>query len=94
MRVLKIFSDKLVMGVLYSKNKYCIQIEDKKLTFKEFQELKTYKNILQTAGYDVVDSTLLMRKGKRTEYFNASEPFKFGDILYYNDKPVYIAKLY
>jgi hypothetical protein len=94
MRVLKIFSDKLVMGVLYSKNRYCIQIEDKKITFKEFRELKTYKDILQVAGYNVFDTTILMRKGKRTEYFNAGEPFKFGDILYYDGTPVYIAKLY
>ena len=94
MRVLKIFSDKLVMGVFYSKNRYCIQIEDKKLTFKEFRELKTYKDILHEAGYDVFDTTLLMRKGKRIEYINAGEPFKFGEILYYDSKPIYIAKLY
>ena len=55
------------MGVLYSKNRYCIQIEDKKITFKEFRELKTYKDILQVAGYNVFDTTILMRKGKRTE---------------------------
>lgn len=82
------------MGVLYSKNRYCIQIDDKKLTFKEFRELKTYKDILQTAGYDVFDTTILVKRGKTTEYIYANEPFTFGGTLYHADKAIYIAKLY
>ena len=80
------------MGSLVSRP--FIQIEDKRLSYKQFRELKTYKDILQVAGYTVFDTTTLRKLDKRSEYFNASEPFKFGGTLYHNEKPVYIQRLY
>jgi len=71
-----------------------IQIDDKRLTYKQFRELKTYKDVLQVAGYTVFDTTTLRKLDKRSEYFTASEPFRFGGTLYYNDKAVYIERLY
>jgi len=71
-----------------------IQVEDKRLSYKQFRELKTYKDVLQVAGHDVLDTTTLRKIDKRSEYFFASEPFRFGGTLYHNDKAVYIERLY
>ena len=71
-----------------------VQIDDKRLTYKQFRELKTYKDVLQVAGYTVFDTTTLRKIDKRSEYFFASEPFRFGGTLYHNDKAVYIERLY
>jgi hypothetical protein len=71
-----------------------IQIEDKRLSYKQFRELKTYKDVLKVAGHDVLDTTTLRKIDKRSEYFFASEPFRFGGTLYHNDKAVYIERLY
>jgi hypothetical protein len=71
-----------------------IQIEDKRLSYKQFRELKTYKDVLQVAGYKVFDTTTLRKIDKRSEYFTASESFKFGGTLYHEDKAIYIQRLY
>lgn len=71
-----------------------IQIDDTKLTYREFCKLKTYKDVLQVAGYTVFDTTTLRKLDKGSEYFTASESFKFGGTLYHEDKAVYIQRLY
>jgi hypothetical protein len=71
-----------------------IQIEDKRLSYKQFRELKTYKDVLQVAGYKVFDTTTLRKIDKRSEYFTANESFKFGGTLYHEDKAIYIQRLY
>ena len=78
------------MGSWVSKP-FC-QIEDKRLTYRQFRELKTYKDVLQYVGYTVFDTTILRKIDKGSEYFNASEPFKFGGTLFYNDKAIYIIR--
>lgn len=79
------------MGSLLSKNKSVIQIENKKLTLKEFRELKSYRDVLRVAGYTVSEDTTLRKDGK---YFNACEPFQFGGVLIHDNKAIYIEKLY
>lgn len=71
-----------------------IQINDTKLSYKQFRDLKTYKDILQVAGYNVIDTTTLRKIDKNSEYFTANEPFKFGGTLYYDNKAIYIQRLY
>ena len=81
------------MGALLSK-KYVIQIEDRKLTSKEFRNLKTYKDVLAIAGYTVSDTTTLRIIDKHSIYINACEPFQFRGTVIHEDKPIYIQKLY
>jgi len=80
------------MGAFYSKP--FIQIQDTKLTFKEFIKLKTYKDILKVAGHTVDDTATIRKINKQSEYISVGEPFKFGGTLIYEDKAIYIQILY
>ena len=82
------------MGTILSKNKYVIQIDDIKLTSKEFREIKSYKDILKVAGHTVTDTTTIRKMDKHSTYFHASEPFQFGGTLIHDGKSIYIRKLY
>ena len=81
------------MGVCISKP--VIQINNKKLTQKEFKQLKTSKDVMHVAGYSVEDSTTLrLLYPKYTAYVNACDTFLIPDGIQYNSHTIYIRKLY
>ena len=83
------------MGSWLSK-KSVLQINDKKLTMKEFHDIKTFKDVMQIAGYNVDDLTTIqvVNSNGKYEYLNACETFKIVQSIRYNQQSIYIAKLY
>ena len=83
------------MGSWLSK-KSVLQVNDKKLTMKEFLEIKTFKDVLQIAGHTVDDLTTIqiLNSNGKYEYVNACEKFKLVQGIRYNQHSIYIGKLY
>ena len=83
------------MGSSISK-KSVLQVNDIKLSMKEFQEIKTFKDVLRIAGHSVDDLTTIqvVNSNGKYEYVNACETFKLVQGVRYNEHSVYIAKLY
>ena len=83
------------MGSWLSK-KSVLQVNDKKLTMKEFLEIKTFKDVMRIAGHTVNDLTTIqiLNSNGKYEYVNACEKFKLVQGIRYNQHSIYIAKLY
>ena len=83
------------MGSCLSK-KPVLQINDKKLTMKEFHDIKTFKDVIHIAGYNVDDLTTVqvVNSNGKYEYVNVCETFKIVQSIRYNEESIYIGKLY
>ena len=83
------------MGSWLSK-KPVLQINDKKLTMKEFHDIKTFKDVIHIAGYNVDDLTTVqvVNSNGKYEYVNVCETFKIVQSIRYNEESIYIGKLY
>lgn len=83
------------MGSWLSKDAFILQIEDKKLTLKELRQIKTYKDAMKVAGFNIEDmTTLKVIQNNKIEYVLGHETFKIPDRLQYEAKWIYIRKLY
>jgi len=83
------------MGSWLSKGGFILQIQDTKLTLKELRNIKTYKDAMKIAGFHIEhDTTLQIVNNNRTEYVVGNDTFKITDSLRYEDKWIYIRKLY
>jgi len=73
-----------------------LQINDTKLSMKEFRDIKTFKDVIRIAGHTVDDITTIqiVNCNGKYEYANACETFKLVQGIRYNEHSVYIAKLY
>ena len=84
------------MGSLLSKPTYVVQIHNRKITLKEYQQIKSYKDALRLAGFSVDNDTTLQIKeyNNHSVFINANEPFKIVESIRYNEHSIYVAKLY
>jgi hypothetical protein len=84
-----------VMGSYLGKDMPMIKLNGKMVRSKAFHEIQTYKDALRIAEIYVPDDAQLtaIDKDKRVIVF-AYERFQIVDGIYYNDKTLYIEKLY
>lgn len=85
------------MGSWLTKEPYILQIENKKLTRKDLYTIKTYKDALKIAGINIENNTtiqLYFKNHKPIVYANGHESFQLVEMIRYEDKSVYIQKLY
>ena len=83
------------MGTWLSKDAFILQIEDKKLTLKELRQIKTYKDAMKVAGFNIEDMTTLKTiQNNKIEYVLGHETFKIPERLQYEGRWIYIRKLY
>ena len=82
------------MGSIFS-NPAVLQINDTKLSMKEFRKIKTYKDVLTIAGHTVDPSTQVIAMfPKKNEYVFAYETFQIVEGIRYGTHSIYIRKLY
>ena len=82
------------MGLLFS-IPAVLQINDTKLSMKEFRKIKTWKDALAIAGHNVDPSTqLIVVHPKKNEYVIAYENFQIVEGIRYGIHNIYIRKLY
>jgi hypothetical protein len=82
------------MGLLFS-NPAVLQINNTKLSMKEFRKIKTFKDALFIAGYSVDPTTkLIISTDKIQKNVNACETFQIVDGIRYDTHNIYIRKLY
>jgi len=85
------------MGTILSKSPAVVQIQDRKITLKEFQSIRSYKDALHLVGHYVQDTTTLQiiePLKKKCIYLNANEPFQIVESIRYDDHFIYVRKLY
>jgi hypothetical protein len=83
------------MGNAFGRN-YIMRIDNTYITLKEFQQIKTYEDVLRFAGYDIksTDEIDIVPQGQRRRTIQAFERFQFVDVIYYKGKLIIIEKLY
>lgn len=83
------------MGLALSQPAF-IQINDKRLSKKDFQKLKTFRDVLHVAGHEKVDdnATLRLIYPKHRISVQPHEPFIIADGIQYEEHSIYIRKLY
>jgi hypothetical protein len=83
------------MGNAFGRN-YIMRIDNTYITLKEFQQIKTYEDVLRFAGYDIksTDEIDIVPQGQRRRTIQAFERFQFVDAIYYKGKLIIIEKLY
>jgi hypothetical protein len=75
---------------------YLFRIDNTYVTSKEFQQIKTYEDVLRFAGYDIksTDEIDIVTQGQRRRTIQAFERFQFVEAIYYKGKLIMIEKLY
>jgi hypothetical protein len=83
------------MGLSISQPAF-IQINDKRLSKKEFLRLKTFRDVLKVAGHEKVDDNAALRLiyPKHRVFVQPHEPFVIAEGLQYEEHSIYIRKLY
>jgi len=83
------------MGNAFGRN-YIMRIDNTYIKSKQFQQIKTYEDVLRFAGYDIksTDEIDIVPQGQRRRTIQAFERFQFVDAIYYKGKLIIIEKLY